>query len=210
MWTGVCLKSSLLFPAPVSSSSSCSSSPPSVSQANVTATSPCRHFLGRSLRLRLIFSVLLIFVWIDSSAARSVTPLSQLLSLRRLLGGRDEPFIGSTQDVDFALASGLVSKRTVSDPNDPPRIMCGQTLINNLKKQCGARGTFSPNWKRSYGRQEIQTARDDNDADSGFRLQKRYDDLCSVYLQYEPDSPLSQCCCLGCTNAYLEGFCAEK
>nr|VZI03792.1 unnamed protein product [Spirometra erinaceieuropaei] len=160
MWTGVCLKSSLLFPAPVSSSSfSCPSSPASVSQANVTATSPCRHFLGRSLRLRLIFSVLLIFVWIDSSAARSVTPLSQLLSLRRLLGGRDEPLIGSTQDVDFALASGLVSKRTVSDPNDPPRIMCGQTLINNLKKQCGARGTFSPNWKRSYGRQEIETAR---------------------------------------------------
>nr|AHA85699.1 putative insulin-like protein [Taenia solium] len=110
---------------------------------------------------------------------------------------------------------------------DRPRILCGQALIHTLKEQCGQRGTFSPYQKRAV-RELIRVARglpskfppplssyylnllDISDfVDAPIHLRKRYDDICEVYLRYEPESPLSQCCCLGCTRAYLENFCAE-
>ncbi|CDI96747.1 expressed protein [Echinococcus multilocularis] len=87
---------------------------------------------------------------------------------------------------------------------DRPRILCGQSLIHTLKEQCGQRGTFSPYHKRAV-RELIRVARglpDISDfVDSQIHLHKRYDDICEVYLRYEPDSPLSQCCCLGLKQA---------
>ncbi|KAL5965872.1 hypothetical protein TSMEX_006396 [Taenia solium] len=95
---------------------------------------------------------------------------------------------------------------------DRPRILCGQALIHTLKEQCGQRGTFSPYQKRAV-RELIRVARGlpniSDFVDAPIHLRKRYDDICEVYLRYEPESPLSQCCCLGCTRAYLENFCAE-
>ncbi|KAM7534439.1 hypothetical protein Aperf_G00000110012 [Anoplocephala perfoliata] len=110
-----------------------------------------------------------------------------------------------------------VSKR--NDPTVPPveedrpRILCGEALIRTLKEQCGARGTFSPYHKRVV-RELIKMSRGlhdpkYSDTNGSVRLRKRFDDICEVYLRYEPESPLAQCCCLGCTKAYLENFCAE-
>ncbi|VDM34439.1 unnamed protein product [Hydatigera taeniaeformis] len=100
----------------------------------------------------------------------------------------------------------------VTTEEDRPRILCGQTLIHTLKEQCGARGTFSPYHKRAV-RELIRGARGlpslSDIEDAPIQIRKRYDDICEVYLRYEPESPLSQCCCLGCTRAYLENFCAE-
>ncbi|VDO05491.1 unnamed protein product [Rodentolepis nana] len=96
---------------------------------------------------------------------------------------------------------------------DRPRILCGQAMIHALKEQCGERGTYSP-YKKRMARDLISITRgiygpDLTDNLPRRRLRKRFDDYCQVYLRYEPESPLSQCCCLGCTRAYLENFCAE-
>lgn len=96
---------------------------------------------------------------------------------------------------------------------DRPRILCGQAMIHALKEQCGPRGTYSP-YKKRMARDLMAITRgiygpDLTDTLPQRRLRKRFDDYCQVYLRYEPESPISQCCCLGCTRAYLENFCAE-
>ncbi|VDL59426.1 unnamed protein product [Hymenolepis diminuta] len=104
--------------------------------------------------------------------------------------------------------------RIIPITEDRPRILCGQAMIHALKEQCGDRGTFSPYNKR-MARDLVAITRGIYGPDltskmSRNRLRKRFDDYCEVYLRYEPESPLSQCCCLGCTRAYLENFCAES
>ncbi|VDD75666.1 unnamed protein product [Mesocestoides corti] len=99
-----------------------------------------------------------------------------------------------------------------TEEEDRPRILCGEALIRALKKQCGARGTYSPYRKRAV--HEVGRFRR-TPPDVAFNhwspvhLQKRYDDFCKLYLHFELDSPVAQCCCLGCTRAYLENFCEE-
>nr|CDS30578.1 hypothetical transcript [Hymenolepis microstoma] len=157
---------------------------------------PLEHYIPIFLVFNIFFLV---------SGACGVTPFEQW-------NHELEPVITTTTEEPVNVAR-REEQPIVPTFEDRPRILCGQAMINALKEQCGPRGTYSP-YKKRMARDLIALTRgiygpDLTDSLPRRRLRKRFDDYCQVYLRYEPESPISQCCCLGCTRAYLENFCAE-
>ncbi|VDL96922.1 unnamed protein product [Schistocephalus solidus] len=87
---------------------------------------------------------------------------------------------------------------------DPRRIMCGYQLIANLKLQCGARGTYSPYDHGARVRRSLRMG-----YEQAHYRPRNPDDICALYLLYEPHSVITECCCRGCTRRYLDQFCAK-
>ncbi|CAH8592785.1 unnamed protein product [Heterobilharzia americana] len=78
--------------------------------------------------------------------------------------------------------------------------LCGSDLIQHVKLVCGTRGLYTPFApRRSWNRL--------SHLEGLLQRNKRFEDLCTLYKIYEPDTVVTQCCCIGCTQDYLEQFC---
>nr|WUG45439.1 insulin-like protein [Fasciola gigantica] len=81
---------------------------------------------------------------------------------------------------------------------------CGQTLLQNLRGVCGTRGVYTPAGRIRRALDYGNYIRFENQMLEGRPRQTR---LCSIYILFKPNDVVTQCCCHGCTQSYLERFC---
>ncbi|VDD77276.1 unnamed protein product [Mesocestoides corti] len=146
--------------------------------------------------------LLLVFHHLNTAMHTEASPLESALSVPTTA----EDIV--LRKAPFTPTSDLQVEQKRGD-SDPRRIMCGYQLIVNLKLQCGDRGTFSPYERGPRTKRGLHLG-GQLPPYNPFRGRGRlYDDLCSLYLQYEPYTIVTECCCRGCTRRFLEQFCAK-